>query len=190
MEKTYFQDEKFIKIDFSESPLNVADYENCSFINCNFSNTNLSNINFLECEFLGCNLSMAEVLKTGFKEVKFRDCKLVGVYFQNCSEFLFKVDFDNCILNLSSFNKLKLKHTIFKRSTIHEVDFTEADLSRCIFDRCDLAGAKFENTNLQLADFRTSYNYSVDPELNRIAKAKFSIAGVIGLLDKYDIEIE
>jgi hypothetical protein len=37
---------------------------------------------------------------------------------------------------------------------------------------------------------RTSFNYSINPELNRIKKAKFSMPAVVGLLDKYDIEIE
>jgi hypothetical protein len=43
---------------------------------------------------------------------------------------------------------------------------------------------------LERTDFRTSYNYSIDPEINRISKAKFSINGVVGLLGKYNIEIE
>jgi hypothetical protein len=47
----------------------------------------------------------------------------------------------------------------------------------------------FENTLLEKADLRTAFNYSIDPEMNRVKKAKFSIAGVTGLLDKYDIEI-
>jgi len=32
-------------------------------------------------------------------------------------------------------------------------------------------------------------NYSIDPEKNKIKKARFSTAGIAGLLDKYDIEI-
>ncbi|MGZ5133689.1 MAG: pentapeptide repeat-containing protein [Flavitalea sp.] len=190
MEKIYIQDEKFIRIDFPEDPLKIADYENRTFINCNFSNTDLSKITFVECEFLGCNLCMMKLQKTALKEIKFKDCKLLGLHFDDCSEFPFAVDFDNCILNLSSFYKVKLKNTIFKRSTLHEVDFSEADLKHSIFDNCDLAGAKFENCDLQQSDFRTSYNYSIDPELNRITKAKFYTGGVAGLLDKYDIEIE
>jgi uncharacterized protein YjbI with pentapeptide repeats len=70
------------------------------------------------------------------------------------------------------------------------VDFTECDLSGSIFDNCDLTRARFERTVLEKVDFRTSYNYSIDPELNRIKNAKFSIVGIIGLLDKYDIEVE
>jgi len=50
--------------------------------------------------------------------------------------------------------------------------------------------AAFENTILEKADFRTSFNYSIDPEKNRIRKARFSLAGISGLLDKYDIEID
>ena len=85
---------------------------------------------------------------------------------------------------------MKIKNTRFKDSNLSEVDFTETDLTNVIFDNCDLAGAKFENTILEKADLLTSHSYSIDPELNKIKKAKFSIHGITGLLDKYDIEIE
>jgi len=39
-------------------------------------------------------------------------------------------------------------------------------------------------------DFRTAFNYSFDPEINKIRKARFSYPGVCGLLQKYNIEIE
>jgi uncharacterized protein YjbI with pentapeptide repeats len=64
------------------------------------------------------------------------------------------------------------------------------DLTNSTFDTCDLARATFGNTILEKTTFCTSYNYSIDPESNRIRKAKFSLAGVAGLLGKYDIEIE
>ena len=59
-----------------------------------------------------------------------------------------------------------------------------------MFDNCDLARAIFANSILEKADFRTSYNFSIDPEINKIKKAKFSLTTVSGLLGKYDIEIE
>jgi len=52
-----------------------------------------------------------------------------------------------------------------------------------------LTGAMFESTNLEKADFRSSFHYSINPEINKIKKAKFSLPAVIGLLDKYQIEI-
>jgi uncharacterized protein YjbI with pentapeptide repeats len=73
---------------------------------------------------------------------------------------------------------------------LQETDFSEADLTSSIFDNCDLHRAIFYNTNLEKTDFRSSYNYSLDPERNRIKKARFSRLGITGLLDKYNIEIE
>ena len=64
------------------------------------------------------------------------------------------------------------------------------DVDGAVFDHCDLSRATFDNTSIERDDFRTSYNYSIDPERNRIKKAKFTIFGISGLLDKYDIHIE
>jgi len=50
--------------------------------------------------------------------------------------------------------------------------------------------AIFQKTVLEKADFRSAFNYSIDPDQNRITKARFSRLGVVGLLDKYRIEIE
>src|SRR5690606_42157722 len=110
--------------------------------------------------------------------------------FRSCSELLFSVDFDNCLLNLSSFYKRNLKKTKFTNCSLHEVDFTEANLALAVFENCDLAGAVFEHTNLEKADFTSSYNYSIDPGTNIIKRAKFSQSGIHGLLDKFDIVIE
>jgi uncharacterized protein YjbI with pentapeptide repeats len=73
---------------------------------------------------------------------------------------------------------------------LQEVDFTDCDLSEAVFERCDLERTQFINTNLEKADLRGSWNYSIDPEVNRIKKAKFSLPGITGLLDKYDIMID
>ena len=85
---------------------------------------------------------------------------------------------------------MKIKKTKFINCGLQEVDFTGADLTGGIFNTCDLAGATFDKTQLEKADLRTAYNYSINPELNKIKKAKFSLPGIAGLLDKYDIEID
>jgi fluoroquinolone resistance protein len=189
MNLPYFTDQILEKKDFAQKPLPKGEYENCVFINCNFSSTDISEFTFSACEFKGCNLSLAKLNKTAMREIKFNDCKLTGLQFQTCNDFLFSVQFENCILNLSSFYKLKIKRTLFKSSSLHEVDFAEADLSMSIFENCDLSRAIFESSTIEKCDFCTSYNYSINPEENNIKKAKFSLVGVIGLLEKYDIEI-
>jgi len=62
-------------------------------------------------------------------------------------------------------------------------------LSKASFTDCDLAGAIFDNTNLEQADFRTAIHYAIDPAANRMKKAKFSIDGLPGLLHKYQLDI-
>ena len=85
---------------------------------------------------------------------------------------------------------MKIKNTLFRNSQLHETYFTECDLTGSVFDNCDLTGATFENSVLEKADFKTAFNYSMDPGNNRIKKAKFSVPGVLALLNKYDIQID
>jgi len=53
-----------------------------------------------------------------------------------------------------------------------------AELTGATFETCDLQGTIFKRTNLQNADSRTFYNYSIDPEINQIDNAKFSLSAV------------
>ena len=190
MNQEYIVEKVFEGLDFSKKLLSKGDYENCKFVNCVFTNTDLSESNFVECEFVNCDLSNATVIDTAFREVKFKGCKLMGLRFENCNEFLFSVDFEDCRLSLSSFYKRRIPKTNFTGCNLREVDFSEADLNSSVFDNCDLSGAIFEKTILEKADLRTSFNFAIDPEVNKIAKAKFTINGVGGLLNKYDIIIE
>ncbi len=133
---------------------------------------------------------MAKVTHAGMSTVAFLNCKVVGVDFSRCLPLLFAVSFEKCSLDYSIFIKNRLKKTKFKECSIREADFTEADLTGASFDNCDLSNTLFCRTNLSQADFRTSRNYSINPELNTVRKAKFSFSGIAGLLRQYDIIIE
>jgi uncharacterized protein YjbI with pentapeptide repeats len=133
---------------------------------------------------------MASVKKASFREVVFRECKLLGLRFDECDKLLLSFTFEQCILNFSSFFKLNIKKTVFKSCTLHEVDFSEADMTNATLDECDLARATFDQTNLEGTDLRTAYNFSIDPQSNRLKKARFSKEGLTGLLDKHHIIIE
>src|SRR5690606_38939740 len=98
--------------------------------------------------------------------------------------------FEGCTLNHSSFYKIKIKKTVFKNSRLQETDFSECDLTSAMFDNCDLTQAVFDQTILEKDDIRNAYNYTINPKINQIKKARFSISGLPGLLGKYDIEIE
>jgi uncharacterized protein YjbI with pentapeptide repeats len=70
------------------------------------------------------------------------------------------------------------------------VDFMGSDLTEVLFDHCNLRRAVFIDTNLEKADFYSSYDFVLDPEKNKLKKAIFSTEGLKGLLSKYDLVIK
>lgn len=190
MERAYQEDKEFESIDYAIKKLPVGEYENCKFINCNFAEANLSKITFIDCVFDNCNLSTANINGTSFQETQFLNCKFMGLRFEDCNQFLFTAGFTGCMLNLSTFYKMKLKNTRFINCSMQEVDFTETDLTAAELDNCNLLQAVFDHTVLEKADLRTAINFSIDPERNKLKKAKFSATALSGLLHKYDLTIE
>ncbi|HLO59898.1 MAG TPA: pentapeptide repeat-containing protein [Bacteroidales bacterium] len=185
----YIVDEKFEKIIFSEKPLKPGEYEECTFDRCDFSNARLAEFRFIDCEFRDCNLSLVVLNNTTFRDVKFVGCKMLGLHFEDCDLLGFTVSFENCKLQNSTFFKVKMKKTVLKNCDLKETDFSEAEMSESIFDNCDLHRAVFDHTNLEKVDFRTAYNYTINPSQNRIKKARFSLPGLPGLLAEYGIDV-
>lgn len=174
----------------SSKQIGKGDYENCRFVNCILPNSDLSGISFTECEFENCDISSSKLYDTSFKTVSFKESKLVGLRFENCNAFLFSINFEDCNLNLSSFYQMNPKNLFFRNCNLTEVDFTGSKLRETKFENCDLLSAIFQNTDLLKTDFRSSYNFSIDPEINNIRQAKFSLVGLPGLLEKFNLTIE
>lgn len=189
MEQEYIKGKLIEKQDYSESCLPNAEYDRSRFENCDFSNNDLSGFSFNDCVFVDCNFSLVKLIKTGFVKAKFKGCKLLGLHFDDCSSFVFSVEFEECILNHSSFFQLKLKGTRFLNCRLLEVDFTECDLSGASFEGSDLTGAHFDRTNLEKADLSQALNFSIDPDVNKLKNVKISLTGLPGLLEKYGMNI-
>lgn len=190
MHEIFETDKTFDGVNCSQTPFPKGEYDGCTFTNCDFSNADLTGAQFIDCSFTACNLSLAKLSKTMFQDVRFKDCKLLGLRFDECSGFGLSVQFDKCILNHTCFAGTKLKGTLFTNTQLQEADFTDSDLTGASFHHCDLKNAVFENTLLQKADFRTATNYAIDPEVNRVKGAKFSLPDVLALLDKYRIQVD
>jgi uncharacterized protein YjbI with pentapeptide repeats len=190
MNKAYSFEETYNGIDHSREDFEAKEFELCRFEYCKFAKVNLSECSFIECEFEGCDLSMAKLYGTTIRDSSFKECKMVGLQFDTCNDFGFSPTFESCNLNLSSFFQVKIKNAVFKNCSLNEVDFTEAKLNIALFEECDFANATFSATKLLEADFRSSHNYMIDPESNQITGAKFSLQGLPGLLQKYEIIVD
>jgi fluoroquinolone resistance protein len=190
MEIRIHEDEASERINYSDAILVNHEFTECLFKNCNFTKSDLSDAVFMDCQFIDCNFSLTRLNDCGIKNVDFTNCKIMGIDFSKASNFLFSASFHSCILDYSVFTAKKMKKANFVDCSLKEVDFSGVDLTSAVFDNCDLLNVTFENTILEKCDFRTARNYSFDPELNQIKKAKFSHLGISGLLRKYDIVIE
>lgn len=183
------ENQVFDKINYAESSLTGKQFADCTFSNCDFSNCNMAYNTFVDCIFNGCNLSMIRLNSTTLNNVLFKNCKVLGVNFSEAIDFLFNVTFEVSVLDYASFARKKMLKTRFYKSSLKDVSFTQTNLCGSLFDDCDLLGAIFNKSDMAAANFSTSYNFIIDPELNNIKKAVFSVAGVMGLLSKYQIKV-
>lgn len=190
MTNDFFQDQQFVDIVFQEEDIKFKEYENCHFINCDFRSCFFTSVYFIDCIFTNCNFNDTKINYVSLRGVEFIKCDFTNVNFAMTDQVIYAFNFTDCLLDYTKFYTLKLKQIRFTGCSLVAADFMKTDLTEAIFDHCDLRRAVFIETNLSKADFTTSFNYVLDPELNKIKRAKFAQEGLSGLLAKYEIIIK
>ena len=189
MEQSTYDDQLFERIDYCSKTVKGTEFDSCRFKNCDFSNSVFPDNKFLDCVFEECNLSSMKLNRSTLSNARFKNCKLLGIIFSECQDFLFSVRFESCILDYSSFMDKKMPKTYFIKSSLKEVNFTRSNLSGSVFDGTDLADTLFNGTDLTATNLLTAFNYIIDPELNNLKKAVFSLHGLPGLLTRHQLKI-
>ncbi|NML36630.1 pentapeptide repeat-containing protein [Chitinophaga sp. G-6-1-13] len=184
------QQKTFSDVNYAGRRLENREFVQCEFIDCDFSKSDLRDNSFEDCHFKQCNFSMVILNGAGFRDARFTGCKMLGVDFTQCNRFMFSFSFYECILDYSTFLGTRLRKTLFHDCSLKEVDFSEADLTSADFKNSDLTMARFSNTILEKADFRNAQNFGIDPDFNKMKKARFSALNLSGLLYKYNLDIE
>ncbi len=182
----YFEDQTY---DGLQGGLPFGEYENCQFKNCDFQSLDFSKFIFIDCTFVNCNLTMVKTDNLALRDIVFEGSKLMGFRFDLCNTLGLSVSFTSCVVDHSSFFGVKVKKTRFKDSSLQSVDFTGADATEVVFENCNLADAHFERTQLVKADFRKAYNFTIDPEINVMKKARFLSQDLGRLLTKYGLDV-
>ena len=166
------------------------EFECCTFNGCNFSECLFIGVSFIDCTFNNCFLDQTKIGNVAFRSATFNNCQLREVNFAMCDKFIFAISFNECVLDFSKFYTLKIKGTTFCDCSLVAVDFMATDLTSVIFDNCDLYRSEFDKAIANKTDFKTSYNYTIDPARTKVKKAIFSKAEVKGLLFKHDLIIK
>jgi uncharacterized protein YjbI with pentapeptide repeats len=186
----YFLDIEYNTIAYGEEEVNFKEFECCTFNNCDFSECIFLAVTFIDCTFNDCNFSGTKINYVALRTVHFNRCKMEDINFAMCDKLIFEVHFKECVLDFSKFYTLKIKGTTFVDCSMVALDFMSTDLTEVLFDNCDLYRSEFAKAIANKANFKTSYNYTIDPTKTKLKKAVFSLNEVKGLLFKHDIIIE
>jgi uncharacterized protein YjbI with pentapeptide repeats len=183
--------QKIDKADFDYILALGKDFEQVNFTNCDLQNADFSGFSFEDCTFENCNLSLIQLKNSRVRDNQFKSCKMIGINWTNIDESLnFGNVFTDSVLDMNNFTGLNISHFEAYKCTFKETWFNQSNLTEAILKECDLSGAFFNATNLSKADLRGSFGYMVDPQYNKITKAKFSLPEAVSLLNGFDISLE
>ena len=186
----YFFEVTYEGIVYQKEEVNFKEFEQCTFTNCDFRNCLFVAVTFIDCTFHNCNFDTTKVNYVAFRTVTFNHCSFREVNFAMSDKLIFEMHFNNCILDFTKFYTLKIRTNSFTNCSMIAIDFMATDLTGVIFDNCDLYRSEFEKAIANKANFKTSYNYTIDPTKTKLKKAIFSLEGAKGLLFKHELVIK
>ncbi|MBD8514621.1 pentapeptide repeat-containing protein [Photobacterium sp. WH24] len=173
-----FADVEFEDCEFNDCNFTEAVFKNCKFINCQFHQCNLSllkiphtrffDVSFLECKLVGIDWTQANWPSFNIDhELRFR----------------------KCILNDASFFGLTLNELRLDDCKLHDVDFREGDYKDSVMTFCDFTHSLFMRSDLRRVDFTESTHYNIHVLDNQVEGAKFSRFEALHLLESLGIEL-
>jgi fluoroquinolone resistance protein len=185
----YYEDRCFCGIACRGIELREIEFFQCRFDGCQFLKCVFRRCRFEQCTFERCDLSLMKPLESRFTGVRFLKSKLLGADWTLAATPA-TVAFRGCTVNHSTFQRLALPKLEMAECIAHEVDFTDANLTKADFTRTDFLGSRFVQTNLSGADLSHATNYAIDPRVNRLKKAVFSLPEALSLLSVFDIVLK
>ena len=189
-----YTNEIFSELEFHDDRVEKSEFEDCKFINCNFSESQFVKCKFIGCEFRSSNLNLIKPHNSRFFETDFKDCKITGVNWTSLDwagfSIVSPIFFESCDISFSVFNSLKLHELSLQDCKAHVVDFSDCDLKGANFFRADLKESRFVLCKLDNCNFQEAINYYIDPLENSIKGAKFSSPEVLSLLSAFEIKID
>jgi fluoroquinolone resistance protein len=191
-----YEDQVFKEITLNRQEFKEITFLGCSFIKCSFEESAFKACRFRDCHFKKCNLSLMKVDGTSFSNTSFEDSKTIGINWVKAAwgkteihQLIKSIDFYQCVLNYSSLMGLTLVKINIQKCIARDVDFSEANLKQANCSFTDFTRSQFRHTDLTEADFTGATNYFIQPHLNILKKARFSLPEAMSLLYNLDIEI-
>jgi len=165
IEEHTYEKQQFIGEDFRASAFLSVTFKNCMFSECKVEGMRLQDVVFEGCKIVGVGFHLCD--QNPFFTFKAKDTIFMGCNFAGCKMKGFKaIDcrFEGCHFSETNLEEAVFTGSIFRESPMHHCD-------------------------LRKADFQGVEGYSIDPRVNKIQKAKFSLPEAVTLLQCFDIKI-
>lgn len=174
--------------------IKAHEYSECTFERCHFADMALKDVVFSNCVFDGCTFRNVDVSGLRMQNTLLLACACIGIDWSEVRRTgklfpLFK-EIRGCTLKFNNFFKMKIPKIPIVDSSLLDCAFMECDLSGSEFRNADFRETTFQDCDLSKADFRDARNYRINTTSNRLAKARFSLPEVVGLLHNLDVIIE
>ena len=173
-----YQDIEFEDCRFLDSDFSGSQFKNCKFINCEFSRCNLSLVKLLHSRLFGVHFIDSKLVGIDWTRANW------PVYHAD-----FELKFERCIMNDASFFGLTLNELQFDECKLHDVDFREGNFQNSTMIYCDFTHSLFTRTNLRSVDFSDSSHYAINVLENDVQGAKFSRYEALSLLECLGVEL-
>ena len=190
LKNNYFENCEFTSLSQNNEDLKSKSFYDCVFKGCDFTGSDFTDSLFSECKILSSNLSLVLMATTKMQNAYFHDCKISGVNFTHINTLILQIDFKNSLITDCIFSSLPLKDKDFINCQIKNSDFYQTNLTGSNFSGSNLKDSIFENTNLSKTNFKEAQNYSINPLINKIKDAQFSMPDAITLLKPLGIKID
>jgi len=185
----YYEDTAFTSLSLPDASLTDIEFFRCRFDSCQFLRTVFCRCRFEACVFQKCDLSLLQVTDCRFVDAKFVKSKMLGIDWTRAAKPL-AIALHGCNVSHSVFVELHLPKLEMTECVAREVDFTGVHLTKANLSRTDFLGSRFIHTDLSCADFSQAVNYSIDPTVNRVKKAVFTLPEAMSLLSAFDIILQ
>ncbi|MCM1042817.1 MAG: pentapeptide repeat-containing protein [Corallococcus sp.] len=164
----------------------------CTFANCKFKETSFRNVTFNECVFENCEFVNSVFKESAMKFCEFVKCTVIGVNWRDLStEYATVIEkLDECLLKFNNFEDITLRKLDFGQSQIVSSTFYKTNIAECNFSKCNLNDTVFTLCDMQKCDFRLSDGFNIDSLSCKLKGAKFSAAGIEGLVKCLEIKVE
>lgn len=181
----------FDGLDLAEAVIGDREFDECVFRRCSLRYAKLTDCTVTDTTFEDCELSLVDLTDTRFVDCVFVDCKLAGVDWTRVrfSRLGTSMTFRGCTLENSVLGGLDLRRWSFVDCVLRHVDFAESCLTDCDFAGSDLGGATFNQTDLKRAQLQSAFDYRIDPMINDVRGAYFSLPEAGALLRPFDISL-